>query len=82
MKRDELNGLIDEELGRIDRGAKGSPQRMFRAPYRDWRAHDLSEDPKADPMGAIFQATETMQTTHPGFSPTYDEEWFRSRGHS
>lgn len=80
MDNERMEDLIREELQHISRGSRGSKQRQFRGPYKNWRTNHLSANPDADPMDAIVAATMTMQEISPGFRPRYDHDWFAERG--
>ena len=75
-----MKDTIRLELQHVNRRSRGSIQRQFRGPYKNWRAHQLSTNSDADPIDAIDAATLTMREIVPGFTSKYDYAWFTGRG--
>jgi hypothetical protein len=80
MTRDEMNRQIGDEMERIPRGLKRSPQNMLRYAYRQLRVRSLSEGvagtySRADIMR---RAVEAVRATHPSAELRFDKEYFGS----
>jgi hypothetical protein len=78
MKRDLMNQQIGEEMERIPRGGKLSPQNMLRYAYRRIRVRSLSEGVIGTyTRGDILRrAVEAVKKTHPNAELKFDADFF------
>jgi len=75
MARNPMQQQVAEEMERITKGGKGSPQQKLRFTYTVFRQHDLAgaSPPRGD---TLRRAVEFVLESYPGAELRYDRDYF------
>ncbi|MFQ6081721.1 MAG: hypothetical protein ACE5OW_08645 [Candidatus Bathyarchaeia archaeon] len=75
MKREEMNKIIEFELGYIPKGSKGSVQNKLRFYYNAYRRRDMVRGKQREE--SLKEAINRLKEDYPDFNPVFDRDFFK-----
>lgn len=76
MTRDELDGIVREELQHLPRIDDGSDQNGLRMMYNMIRRRELGRNPGTSKVESLRLAIRAVRQSNPRFTPHYDVRYF------